>query len=620
MSTCITTLSLAFSAFAFPIYADENSDFQDFLTNEFVETMESDYTTMHFTVKDYESYGITKPDDLSIGSASLDSYEEAVKDLQASLDELESYDYDSLDETSQHDYDTYHEYLENMIALNSYPMLDFAFSPNGVIDSLSTTFTEFVFYEKEDFDDYLSVLSSVPDYLEECLKLTKNQAEKGYFMTDEALDTTLDYIKGFCEKTDDNQFIVIFDENVDAFDSLSEEEKQSYKDKNKDIVLNQYIPSYEKLEEELEKLRGSRSGDGSLYSLDDGIAYYAALVRYKSGSSKSIKELFDLTDEILQEYINDYYLLIYSSQSDDYEKETVDLTTPDEILSYLENHMDNFPDGPEVTYTATYLDESVATDSVVAYYMQPAIDDITDNVIKINGDNIDSKNDLYTTLAHEGFPGHLYQITYYLNTNPNPLRTVIGSTGYTEGWGMYAELDAIDNSGLSKEAIRSLKDNTVLNYLLDSIVDLAVNGLGWTKSDVEDYLDEIGLNNSIAQDLVDFVEENPGMILPYGVGLVQYLSIQENAQEELGSKFNLKEFNTVLLTYGDRPFDVVEKDVNKWIEEAKAGNTETTTPEATSNPLPTSSENTAFPIFYIGAGAGLLAGVIALIVSKGNAA
>lgn len=72
--------------------------------------------------------------------------------------------------------------------------------------------------------------------------------------------------------------------------------------------------------------------------------------------------------------------------------------------------------------------------------MVPAIDNTKENVIYINQGHIPDDLDFYTTLAHEGYPGHLYQTTYFASTNPAPLRSLLNFGGYTEGWATYSEM------------------------------------------------------------------------------------------------------------------------------------------------------------------------------------
>lgn len=551
---------LMISSILTPIHAKESfSDFEDEL---FQEMMSEDYTTLHFSLRDYQKYGIEKPD-VNIGDASWDDYEDNVEDCDEYLKKLQSFDYDSLSETEQKDYRTISFYLERNKELNSYPYFDWAFnSAEGVIDNLLTTFTEFVFYEKEDIDDYLATLASVPAYLDQCLENTKKQAAKGYFLTDAMLKATEDAIEKFVDKKDDNELIKIFDENIDAFDGLSTEEKEAYKKKNREIVLNAYIPSYEKVAEELQKLKGSRKADYNVSSLDGGSEYYAALARYKTSIDADVETILDICTQYIEKSVDELYDIMQNHS--EVTEETLDFDSAEDVLSYLEGHLDAFPVLDKVYYNVQYLDPSVANDSIVAYYLSPPVDDMRDNVIKINGDNVSDVLDLYTTLAHEGFPGHLYQTNYYIQQQPSLLRTQLTMMGYQEGWGMFAEGQALHVSGLSEYASEYQKINIELNYVLSAAVDLGVNGLGWSTKDVSKYLDRLDLNSSIAKDLYDFATLQPGTILPYGVGIAMFELLEKKAKNALGNDFDQKAFNEVLLNDGNRPFEVVEDDVNAY--------------------------------------------------------
>ena len=551
---------LMISSILTPIHAKESfSDFEDEL---FQEMMSEDYTTLHFSLRDYQKYGIEKPD-VNIGDASWDDYEDSVEDCDEYLKKLQSFDYDSLSETEQKDYRTIAFYLERNKELNSYPYFDWAFnSAEGVIDNLLTTFTEFVFYEKEDIDDYLATLASVPAYLDQCLENTKKQAAKGYFLTDAMLKATEDAIEKFVDKKDDNELIKIFDENIDAFDGLSAEEKEAYKKKNREIVLNAYIPSYEKVAEELQKLKGSRKADYNVSSLDGGSEYYAALASYKTSIDADVETILDICTQYIEKSVDELYDIMQNHS--EVTEETLDFDSAEDVLSYLEGHLDAFPVLDKVYYNVQYLDPSVANDSIVAYYLSPPVDDMRDNVIKINGDNVSDVLDLYTTLAHEGFPGHLYQTNYYIQQQPSLLRTQLTMMGYQEGWGMFAEGQALHVSGLSEYASEYQKINIELNYVLSAAVDLGVNGLGWSTKDVSKYLDRLDLNSSIAKDLYDFATLQPGTILPYGVGVAMFELLENRAKNALGNDFDQKAFNEVLLNDGNRPFEVVEDDVNAY--------------------------------------------------------
>lgn len=568
---------LAVTMFNMPVHAEKegNEDFDAFLTEKFKEMMESDYMTLHYQIRDYKAYGIEKPE-VNIGRYSQEDYEKDKKKSQDALAELEKFDYDSLSASQQHDYDTYKFALENDIAINSYPDFDFCYLPGeGLINNLLTNFTEYKFYNKEDVEDYLTTLESTPDLIEDTLTITKDQASRGFFMTDSALDETLDQIRKFAEKKDDNELIVTFENCLDEMDFLTDAEKETYKQRNRDIVLNTYIPCYEECGKELEKLRGSRKGDGGLATMDGGEEYFRAFLRVKGSTDDTAEEMLDVCTEYIQYEIDNYLdVYMHGTEEDDEGLQSIEIEDPIEVLKFLQDKMKaTYPEGPEVTYKATYLDPSVANDSIVAYYVNPPLDDLKDNVIKINGSNVGDTDELYTTLSHEGFPGHLYQITWYLDTKPNPLRTAISTTGYTEGWGMYSELRAGEFSGLAKSVYTVNNVNVGAGYAMNAAADIGVNALGWDVPELEEYLGKIGLDKSNAQPLFDFVTENPGVIVPYGYGIARFALFRKEAMETLGDAFDEKEFHNVLLTYGDRPFEIVEKDLKAYYESKKQGTT-----------------------------------------------
>ena len=179
------------------VHADDseerNADFDALLQQDFINTMEQDYLTMHFTVKDPDSLGIVKPA-VQVGRDPRTELSEARCEAEDMLAKLRAFDYDSLSTTQQHDYDALVYAYEDQLN-RSDENYSWLFTPgNNLVTNLSTNLTEFIFYTRSDFDDYITLLQSVPSYLQACLSFTEEQAEAGYFMSDKALEETgLDY-------------------------------------------------------------------------------------------------------------------------------------------------------------------------------------------------------------------------------------------------------------------------------------------------------------------------------------------------------------------------------------------------------------------------------------------
>ena len=564
----LLSLMTAFCLFA-PVQAEEETDFDAFLTSEWIQMIEKDYTTMHFAVKDYRSMGITKPE-VNLGKTGYDYYANEVASAQASLEKLHSFDYESLTDTQKHDYLVYERDREDEIARYSYPDFKEFFSPNtGDFDSIITTMTEFVFYEKEDITDYLTLVHDFTRIIDDALEFTRQQADKGFFMLDSVLDLEIEQLDTFATRTDDNPLIVIFEKNVDAFEGLTDEERAGYKQENRDAVFNEILPEYEKIKTELEKLRGKRSSQTSLYNYPNGKEYFNALARYKTSTRLTNEEMMDYLTLTTEQTMAKLTEIVQADPSLLFSSEITGLDTPEAILSHLKQNLDNYPEGPEVKYTPSYLDPCVENPNVLAYYMVCPVDDIVDNVIRINGSlTSESMTRMYTTLIHEGFPGHLYQFTYYLNTHPNALRHDLLMMGYQEGWAQYVIMDLLKKSGLDNGAALMNAVNTYSSYVIQAAFDVAVNGLGYDVAKLQEWCDTVGLSlkEEDIKDLYNAAIEAPGEILPYGFGQMKFLEYRERVMNSLGDAYDEVDFHRQLLENGPRPFEVIEDDLARYCE------------------------------------------------------
>ena len=196
----------------------EGEDFDEFLDKEWRHMMEKDYVSMHYSVKDYKKIGLQKPE-VTIGEIGFKQVEKDLKEHNESLEKLHKFDYNALSDSQKIDYQVYEANLMDSIASESYPYYMEMFNPYmGVYSNLTTTFTEFIFYTKEDIDDYLILADDYDRYMDDMMAFTKEQAAKGYFMTDDALDEQLKEMQEFVDKGEENPLIIIFNNNVDAFE------------------------------------------------------------------------------------------------------------------------------------------------------------------------------------------------------------------------------------------------------------------------------------------------------------------------------------------------------------------------------------------------------------------
>ena len=548
--------------------------FDEFLMEETRRQLTQDALTLHFSATDPAALGIReKP--MTLGSLSEADELRHQQETEAALQNLQKFKPEDLTAVQQLNYQLLQRDLEQTSAMNEYMPLQFLFEPNqGLIGALNQNFLEFRMETEEDVQLYLTLLADVERYLNEAVTYTQNQARRGYFLQDETLDSTLAEIDRFVEKVDDNALIVNFEEKLDAIDSLNDEQRQRYANENETLMKETYLPSYRHVREELEALRGSAKGQGGLASAygEQGRAYYELLMQVKTGTDQTIMELASELENFLIQKLQRMQTLAQQDPNLLKKLETVEFPTVDaaELLAEFEKKMTEVvPEIPSIRYTVSFLDASIASENTIAYYLIPPLDQETENIMKVNPAYADNSETLWTTLAHEGFPGHCYQHNYFQNTDPHPIRRVLSETAYAEGWAEIIALEAYRWLGLDDEnLIEALQINAMFGYYLQSLCDMGVNGLGWSEADLTSYLNNFGYEDA-AEEIYPQLVANPGVLLPYGVGEMKMEQLRDQAREALSDRFDQKDFYSVILDHGPRPFDLIEQDVQTYIQSKK---------------------------------------------------
>lgn len=254
------------------------------------------------------------------------------------------------------------------------------------------------------------------------------------------------------------------------------------------------FPSYEQLISGLSELRNSGKNNNGLCYLPNGRTYYEYLVRSETGSSRSIAELQNLTNAQILSDLTVMQRVLTEDSSSGSSSVTSDIfssqgtllaeSDPEKILSTLSNKITkDFPPYPQIHTQIKYVQKSMEEYLSPAFYMIPAIDNTSENVIYINKGHITDNLSLFTTFAHEGYPGHLYQNVYYASLHPNPIRCVLNYGGYTEGWATYSEMMSYYFSTLTKEQATLFQRNSSVILGLYALADMGIHYDGWKLAD-----------------------------------------------------------------------------------------------------------------------------------------
>ena len=552
----------------------DDKKFDEFLDKVFVESMESDFMTMHFNVIDYKAYGIEKPP-VDLGELKYEFDEENFQYMLDQLKELQSFDYDKLSYRQQYDYEALEYSLYETLASMCYYRFAFPLcSGSNIAENMITNFSDYTFYDKESLDDYMECLKDVDRYFDDVLAYTEAQAKDGLPLIDAWIDHTVDACMGTLNKTEDNEYIVSFDKRVDQLDFLSEEEKQKYKEENRQIVLDEVLPSYQKVNDAVEKYRGkAKINNYALYKLDKD---YAELVYILKGSNnQSIDEVFQNLEDNLSDLEAEFMSCVYDQNSYAAFNElyngggNMQLTGKD-CLEYLRTNLAAYyPDLGDVEYTVEELDPDTAPSTVIAYYWPSPIDNHNQNIIRTNPNNMDEGFESYGTLSHEGFPGHLYQHVYYYKTDPHEYRSAISFIGYTEGWAVNAQYYAFRFSGIDDDyAASALFFEDAYYFFLYSLIDIGVNYYGWTAKDIVKYFNDdtmFSFNDENAEYFREILIEMPGVYCSYGLGCSNFFSLCKDTQKKLGDKFDYIAYHDTLMKNGPLPFNILKGAVDEYI-------------------------------------------------------
>lgn len=550
----------------------EQSAFDDFLDSLFKEEVVSDTLTLHYTLSDPAGYGVESYP-ITFGDFSMDTIDEDYKEMQETLDAIQDFNRDLLSADQQLTYDILVDSMTDDLSVKG---LDLYAEPLnigvGIQAQLPVVLGEYAFYSEQDIKDYLALLPEVNTYFEQILTFEREKSAAGLFMPDQVLEEIVQGCVDYIQTPEDNVLLSSFTERLDAFEGLSDEAKAGYIAQNEDAVLNSVIPAYQKLINGLNELKGTGTNAQGLCYFPEGKTYYEYMVKTRTGSSKTVEELIQATQERFQRDLMSMALIMQQSDKDlatEAASFSFSLTDPEAILQDLKGKITaDFPEIPETAYTIKYVPESMQDSLSPAFYLTPPIDRMTDNIIYINPASTDSASSLYTTLAHEGYPGHLYQTVYEQNHNIAPIRSLLSYMGYTEGWATYVENYAYSlDDGIDSALAGVVQYNQSATLAVYALMDFHIHYEGWDVTQSTEFLSQIfGLDDaSVVENMYYYIVSNPTNYLSYYIGYLEFTLLREEAEEAMGDDFVLKDFHQFVLDLGPAPFGIIEERMQDWM-------------------------------------------------------
>lgn len=556
-------LSIIYAAILSPAGKSTGS-FSEFCTTLFREEMKSNTMNLHFTLKDPKAAGIDSYE-ITLGSLSGDSPHNQARQLKKLSEELKKYSHRSLKGKDRLTCRLLSDYISRQQNLAAYPYYDEPLTPSGGVTSqLPVLLAEYTFRNTRDIKDYLGLLSQMDTYFLGILDYEQKKADAGLFMSDEACLKVIEGCEVFTEHPDDNFLIDTFSNRLNAMDGLTDTQKNAYLKQHSKVLSDHVIPAYSQMIKGLTMLLGRGHNNWGLCNFPEGKAYYEAVVSADTGCDDSVEDLFSQIAKARREDLTFCQNLLeknpkLASQSP---KPDAALKEENTMLSRLQKEiLTDFPAPPQTDVEICHVDPALSEYLAPAFYITAPIDDISHNRIYIN----DAKNDTdiyyFTTLAHEGYPGHLYQTICTSSYGAPEVLSLLNYPGYTEGWATYTEMQSFYYAGLDPDLASLLQHNQAATLSLYATADIGIHYFGWEKEKNAAFWSEYGVDDTATvKRITDLILEEPGNYLKYYVGYLKFRQMREQLALE-NKSFSVSAFHEAILRTGPSPFSVLEETV-----------------------------------------------------------
>lgn len=565
---CLLVILISFlsgNAFWSSLHA-ESSDrqFRTFTRSLFQTEVSANTISLHYTLRSPSDYGIA---DIPATYGSLSSDPVAAKaSVRNVLSSLQEFDPGTLSSENALTFKILDTYLKNASTGTDYLLYQEPLGPvSGIHTQLPVLLSEYSFYDTQDVETYLALLKETPAYFDSVIRFEQKKAASGLFMPDYQADSVLDTCQSFIDMGKENYLISTFSERIASLDLLPENKKDSFRKENIKLVTEEIYPAYQNLITAIKSLKGKGTNEQGLSHFPYGKKYYEYLVRQTTGCNESISRLRLMTRAQILEDLNAMQKVLFPADAALTQASVLEQTPPDSMLDDLRSKItDTFPEIPDVDFQVKYVPESMQDYLSPAFYMIPAIDNLTENVIYINNGQTASGLNLYTTLAHEGYPGHLYQTVYFSASEPDPIRSILDFGGYVEGWATYAEMMSYYLAPLSKTEASLLQKNSSVILGLYALADMGIHYDGWSVTDTVRFFSDYGINDPNAvQSVYKLIIGSPANYLKYYIGYLKFYELKKEMADTLGNQFSQKEFHRAVLDVGPAPFEIVYDEVEK---------------------------------------------------------
>jgi uncharacterized protein (DUF885 family) len=460
---------------------------------------------------------------------------------------------------------------------------------NGVHLLLPRLVNILSFQSAKDYEDYIARLNQIPRLFDQNIV----QMRKG--IKDKLMPTRLvvEKVLGQCNDLasaapESSPFAQPFDKFPAV---IPKDDQKRLRDAGLASIRSSVLPAYIQFttflrEEYLPKGRT----EAGVWSLPDGDAYYAYLVKQSTTTPLTPEEIHQLglvqvkeIEERMLAVANQLgYQDIHSLNAAVAANPKLHAQSRQQLLDLYQKYIDQmyeklpglFGRLPKAKLTVLPVEEFREKEASSASYQAPAQDGSRPGHVMVNTGDFAKRTllDVETTSYHEGVPGHHLQLAL-AQEQPElpPFRQNEYFTAYTEGWALYAEQ-------LGREVGFFQDPYSYYGHLGDDmlrairlVVDTGLHYKHWTRQQVVDYF-----HAHSSEDEVDLQSETdryiawPAQALGYKIGQLEILKLRQEGKSELGDKFDIRAFHDQVLGGGALPMDILASRIHNWINSQKS--------------------------------------------------
>jgi uncharacterized protein (DUF885 family) len=451
---------------------------------------------------------------------------------------------------------------------------------------------------KRDCQYYVMRLDAVPKKFNQLLESLKLREEKQIlpprFVVEEVLKEMSDFI---AKPAAENILATSFKTRAAKIDKLSEAERADFQQRVEGSITNKVYPAYQQLVDYFKSIEPKTTTDDGVWKLPEGDAFYAYALHENTTTTMPPNDVHDLGVREVARIEGEMRTLLdangfagqpIGASMDKLGKDprflypNDDKGRADALAEYTrlidtanEQCKQLFLTMPKAKCEVRRVEQFKETTSSGAYYQGPAMDGTRPGVFFANLRDMNEipKWSMPTLAYHEGIPGHHWQISIAHELKGLPqFRKILPFTAYAEGWALYCEWLAKQAGWYDKDPFGDLgRLQAELFRAVRLVVDTGIHAKRWTREQAIAYMREkTGMGEKEVTSEIERYIVVPGQACAYKIGMLKIQELRKRAETELGNKFDQREFHDTLLKNGGLPLEILEEQVNDYIQKKKA--------------------------------------------------